>query len=87
MRSPHDATAAALGEHEGRLKLFVALYREGRDTTEVVAVELQTLATASVAELSGEADEDAEETGRTSALIVADGSLWAAGGFGLAKLR
>jgi hypothetical protein len=82
-----NATAVALGEHQGKLKLFVALYREGRDTSELIEVDVQTLAAASVAELTGESDEDAEETGRTAALIVADGYLWAAGGFGLARLR
>jgi hypothetical protein len=40
-----------------------------------------------VAELAGEPDEDTEESGHTRALILADGYLWAAGGYGLARIR
>jgi hypothetical protein len=81
-----NATAATLGHDRGKTRLFVALYREGRDETELIEVDPSTGAATLVAELSGDDDDDAEETGRTSALIVAGGSLWAAGGFGLVKL-
>jgi hypothetical protein len=82
-----NVTAVAIGERGGKLAIFAALYREGRDLSELILVEPQSAAAVSVAELSGEADEEAEETGRTSALIWADGYLWAAGGYGLARLR
>ena len=82
-----NVSAIAIGEHAGERVVFAALHREGRDVSELILVDPQTGAASSIAELSGEADEDAEETGRTSALIYADGYLWAAGGYGLAKLR
>ena len=82
-----NVTAVALGELQGGVTLFAALHREGRDVTELIAVDPSSAAALSVAELSGEPDEDSEETGRTWALIVADGYLWAAGSYGLARLR
>ncbi len=82
-----NVTALALAELDGEIRLFAALHREGRDVTELIVVTPVTAAALSVAELSGEPDEDTEETGRTSALVWADGYLWAAGSYGLAKLR
>jgi hypothetical protein len=82
-----NVTAAALGELDGQIRLFAALHREGRDVTELIVVTPATAAAVSVAELSGEPDEDTEETGRTCALLWADGYLWAAGSYGLARLR
>lgn len=82
-----NVTAVTVGAHQGRPMLFAALYREGRDVSELVMIDPESAQALSVAELSGDADEDAEETGRTYALICADGHLWAAGGYGLAKLR
>jgi hypothetical protein len=82
-----NVTAAALGERDGQIRLFAALHREGRDVSELIVVTPATAAAVSVAELSGEPDEDTEETGRTCALLWADGFLWAAGSYGLARLR
>jgi len=82
-----NVTAVALAERDGEIRLFAALHREGRDVTELIVVTPATAAALSVAELSGEPDEDTEETGRTSALVWADGYLWAAGSYGLARLR
>jgi hypothetical protein len=82
-----NVTAATLGELDGQIRLFAALHREGRDVTELIVVTPATAAAVSVAELSGEPDEDTEETGRTCALVWADGYLWAAGSYGLARLR
>lgn len=82
-----NVTAIAIGQHRGKATIFAALYREGRDVSELILVEPESAAAVSVAELTGEADDEAEETGRTSALIWADGFLWAAGGYGLARLR
>jgi hypothetical protein len=82
-----NVTAVAVGQCRGKVAIFAALYRESRDMTELIVVDPETGAAISAAELAGEADDDAEETGRTSALIWADGYLWAAGGYGLARLR
>lgn len=82
-----NVTALALAELDGEIRLFAALHREGRDVTELIVVTPATAAALSVAELSGEPDEETEETGRTSALLWADGYLWAAGSYGLARLR
>jgi hypothetical protein len=82
-----NVTAIAIGERRKKVTIFAALYREGRDLSELILVEPESAAAASCAELTGEADEEAEETGRTGALIWADGYLWAAGGYGLARLR
>jgi hypothetical protein len=82
-----NVSAVAIGEHAGEPAVFAALHREGRDVSELILVDPRSGAACSIAELSGEADEDVEETGRTSALIFANGYLWAAGGYGLAKLR
>lgn len=82
-----NVTAATIGEHAGKLVVFAALHREGRDVSELILIHPENGVACSIAELSGEADEESEETGRTSALIFANGYLWAAGGYGLAKLR
>jgi hypothetical protein len=82
-----NVTAVTIGEHGGKLVVFAALHREGRDVTELLLVDPDNGAACSIAELSGEADEESEETGRTLALIFANGYLWAAGGYGLARLR
>jgi hypothetical protein len=81
-----NVTAIALGAHAGVPCLFAALYREGKDQTELVLVSPLNADVCSIAELAGAPDADADETGRTSALVFASGCLWAAGGFGLAKL-
>jgi hypothetical protein len=82
-----NATAVAIGEHAGKPAVFVALYREGKDLTELVMVDPSSGKAGRIAELNGEPEEDAEETGRASALFFGNGYLWAAGGFGLARLR
>jgi hypothetical protein len=82
-----NVTAITLGEHAGQTRLFAALYRESKDLSELIAVDPASAKPLSIAQLSGEPDEDAEETGRTQALIFAEAELWAAGGYGLAKLR
>jgi hypothetical protein len=81
-----NVTALTIGEDGPRLRVFAALYREGRDATELVAIDPESGAAERVAELSGEVDEDAEEVGRTLALLFHDANLWASGGYGLAKL-
>jgi len=82
-----NVTAIALGEHAGAPCVFAALYRESKDVSEIVLVLPATGQASRVAELAGEPDEDAEETGRTHALLFDDDSLWSAGGYGLARLR
>jgi hypothetical protein len=82
-----NVTAITLGEHHGKPVVFAALHREGADLSELIAVDPELGRAERIAELSGDSDEEAEETGRTTALRFADGSLWAAGGYGLAKLR
>jgi len=81
-----NVSAIAFGERSGATALFAALYREGKDSSELLLVEPHGAVPVSIAELAGEPDEDAEETGRTQALLVQSGQLWAAGGYGLAKL-
>ena len=81
-----NVSAVAVGERAGVPCVFAALYREGRDLSELLLIEPQSGAAFSVAELSSEPEEDAEETGRTSALVWLDGSIYAAGSYGLAKL-
>lgn len=82
-----NVTAIALGEHAGAPAVFAALHREGRDATEIIAVDPGRAEALSVGELSGEPDEESEETGRTQALLFAEGYLWCAGLYGLARLR
>jgi hypothetical protein len=82
-----NVTAVAIGEHAGAPAIFAALYREGRDASELILVDPKTGRASAIAELAGEADDDAEETGRSHALIYANDYLWAAGGYGLAKLK
>ncbi len=82
-----NVTAVTIGQHSGAVSVFAALHREGKDQTDLLAVDPSNAKAVRIAELSGQPDEDAEETGRTLALLFADGSLWAAGGYGLARLR
>lgn len=82
-----NVTAVAIGEGDSANRVFAALHREGRDASELVAVDPANGNALSIAELSGEPDEEAEETGRTQALVFADGYLWAAGLYGLSRLR
>ena len=82
-----NVTAIATGQHAGAPALFAALYRESKDASEVIVVDATTGQAQSIAELSGAPDEEAEETGRTQALVWSDGWLWCAGGYGLVKLR
>jgi hypothetical protein len=83
-----NVTAIAVGEHApGQAVVFAALHRESKDVTELIAIDPVTANAVSIAELSGEPDEEAEETGRTAALVFALGYLWSAGGYGLARLR
>jgi hypothetical protein len=81
-----NVTAVALGEQDGKPVVFAALYRESRDVTEIVSVSPGTAEAKRIATLAVEAEEDAEETGRTTALLWQDGKLWAAGGYGLVRL-
>lgn len=82
-----NVTALTLGEHAGRPALFAALHREARDVSELIVVEPESGRALSIAELSGEPDEESEEIGRTQALVFRNGELWAAGGYGLARLK
>jgi hypothetical protein len=82
-----NVTAVALGEHEGASCVFGALHREGKDASELIAVEPASGRAVSIAQLQGQPDEEAEETGRTQALLFSDGHLWAAGLYGLVRLR
>ena len=82
-----NVTAVAIGDGESAGRVFAALHREGRDASELIAVDPASGHASSIAELSGEPDEEAEETGRTQALVFADGYLWAAGLYGLSRLR
>lgn len=82
-----NVSAAALGEHAGAPAVFAALYREGKDSSEIIVVEPESAVPLSVAELAYEAEEETEESGRTLALVFEAGQLWAAGGYGLARLR
>ncbi|RYZ02202.1 MAG: hypothetical protein EOO73_32810 [Myxococcales bacterium] len=81
-----NVTAVAYGEHAGRPAIFAALYRESKDVTELIAVDPRSGEALRIATLSVEAEEDAEESGRTSALLWQDGKLWSAGGYGLVRL-
>lgn len=82
-----NVTAVAIGGDAATPTVFAALHREGRDLSELIAVDPASGKALSVAELSGQADEEAEETGRTQALLFANGYLWCGGGYGLARLR
>jgi hypothetical protein len=82
-----NVTAVTLGEHAGRAVVFAALHREARDVSELILVDPASGQAASIAELSGEPDEDSEEIGRTQALVYENGYLWAAGGYGLVRLK
>lgn len=81
-----NVTAIALGEHAGKPAVFAALYRESKDVTELVAVDARSGAAVRIGTLSGAPEEDAEESGRTSALLWERGNLWCAGGYGLSRL-
>jgi hypothetical protein len=82
-----NVTALGLGDWRGEPRVLAALYRESRDLTELIVVDPSSGSAESVAELAGESDEDTEESGYTRALILADGYLWAAGGYGLARIK
>lgn len=82
-----NVSAVAIGTRGGADWVFAALHREGKDSTELIAVDPATGSALSIAQLAGPVDEDSEETGRTQALLFSDGHLWSAGGYGLAKLR
>jgi hypothetical protein len=82
-----NVTAVALGEHAGAATVFAATYREGKDLSEILAVDAESALPARIAELAGEPEADTEETGRTHALVFAEGALWAAGDYGLTKLQ
>ncbi len=82
-----NVTAIAIGGNPASPTVFAALHREGRDLSELITVDPVTGVALSVAELSGQPDEEAEETGRTQALLFANGSVWSGGGYGLARLR
>lgn len=83
-----NVTAVAVDEGPHPPKVFAALYREGRDLSELVSADPQSGEACRIAELSGQTgDDDTEETGRTAALAICDGYLWCAGGYGLARLR
>ena len=81
-----NVTAIAIGGPASAPTVFAALHREGRDVSELIAVDPATGKALSIAELAGQPDEEAEETGRTQALLFRDGYLWCGGGYGLAKL-
>jgi hypothetical protein len=82
-----NVTALCVGEHAGQPAVFAALHREAHDFSEVILVDPTSGRAVSIAEISMDPDEDAEEVGRTQALIFANDSLWAAGGYGLTRLH
>jgi hypothetical protein len=82
-----NVTAIAIGGDAAKPTIFAALHREGKDLSELITVDPLTGKAVCVAELSGQPDEEAEETGRTQALLFDNGYLWAGGGYGLARLR
>lgn len=81
-----NVTALAIGEHAGAPSVFAALHREGRDVSSIIVVDPSSGSAVAIAELAADPDDDAEELGRTSALLFHDGALWCAGGYGLVKL-
>lgn len=82
-----NVTAVTIALRAGKPVVFAALYREGRDVSELIMVDPVSGAACSVAELSGADGDDSEEMGRSFALRFAPGFLWAAGSYGLARLR
>jgi hypothetical protein len=82
-----NVTAIAVGDGDSAGRVFAALHREGKDASELIVVEPSNAHAVSIALLEGEPDEEAEETGRTQALLFADGHLWAAGWYGLSRLH
>jgi hypothetical protein len=84
-----NVTALCVAEVGGAACVFAAAYSEARDHSLILLVEPQTGSATIVAELCGDGNDDAEagETGRTRALIWHGDALWAAGEYGLAKLR
>ncbi len=82
-----NVSAIAIGGDAAAPMVFAALHREGKDLSELITVDPVSGAALSIAELSGQPDEETEETGRTQALLFANGCVWAAGSYGLARLR
>ncbi len=82
-----NVTSAAIGVLDGAPVVFAAAYLEARDLTQILLVSPSTSLASVVAELSGQSEEDSAETGRTAALLWDGASLWAAGGYGVARLR
>lgn len=81
-----NVSAIVVGEYQGAACVFAALHREAKDSSEILLVEPGSAAVSRVSELSGEADDEGGETGRTLALAWDGQALWAAGGYGLARL-
>lgn len=81
-----NVTALAVGQARGEPTVFAALYRESKDETDLIVVSPTTAEPLRIATLSGAPDDDAEESGRTWALLWHDGALYSAGGYGLSRL-
>jgi hypothetical protein len=81
-----NVSAVTIGEHAGAPTVFAAVYRESRDLTQILAVDVDRAEPLRIAELAGQPEEDTEETGRTQALVFTSGALWAGGGYGLTRL-
>lgn len=84
-----NATAVTTGVVEGAERVWVALYREAEDATELVSIDPSTAHAQIVATLaSRERDPDQiPESGRVERLVWDGARLWAAGGFGVAIFR
>jgi len=81
-----NVSAIEIGQYRGVACLFAAIHREAKDSSEILMVEPGSGAACRVGELTGKADDEGGETGRTLALAWDGQALWAAGGYGLARL-
>jgi hypothetical protein len=84
-----NATTATTGLLANVTSVWVALYREAEDATDLVLVDPSTAQAQIVATLSSrERDPDqVPEGGRVERLVWDGTRLWAAGGFGVAIFR
>ncbi len=85
-----NLTALAAGTHGGRNVAFAALYRETEDRSLIVEIDAHTASATVVAVLALPAPDDPDfalELGRVERLLWDGERLWAAGAFGLARIR
>jgi hypothetical protein len=87
-----NATALAAGMLRGRASVWVAIYRETEDATDIVQIDAATLALGVIARVEQPEDpkidpHDRLEQARVQRLVWDPSSerLWAAGGFGLVR--